>query len=216
MDLHYILKGIIVGLTVSIPLGPIGVIIIQKTIQKGRMAGFLAGMGAAVADLFYASVAAFGLGVVMNFIKEQEFYLQLVGSLILAIVGMKIFYTNPVKQLRSHKSSKKGFLEDFLSIFLLTITNPIAVFVFVAIFAGASFINTDSGITNELFLIIGVFLGGALWWYTLSTVINIFRKKFRLKQLFWINRISGIIIAILGVLAFLASFEPVRKFFNID
>lgn len=180
------------------------------------MAGFLAGMGAAVADLFYASVAAFGLGVVMNFIKEQEFYLQLVGSLILAIVGMKIFYTNPVKQLRSHKSSKKGFLEDFLSIFLLTITNPIAVFVFVAIFAGASFINTDSGITNELFLIIGVFLGGALWWYTLSTVINIFRKKFRLKQLFWINRISGIIIAILGVLAFLASFEPVRKFFNID
>jgi threonine/homoserine/homoserine lactone efflux protein len=164
--------------------------------------------------MFYASVAAFGLGIVINFIKSQEFYLQIIGSVFLMFVGLKIFYTNPVKQLRgNHKPTKKGFLGDFLSIFFLTVSNPIAVFVFVAVFAGASVIDTNSGINNDLLLIFGVLVGGGLWWYTLATVINIFRKKFRLKQLFWINRISGIIIAILGLVAFLMSFEPIKSIF---
>nr|WP_320119038.1 LysE family transporter [uncultured Marinifilum sp.] len=215
MDFQYIFKGIVVGLMVSIPLGPIGVLIIQKTIQKGKLAGFISGMGAAVADMFYATVAAFGLGIVLNFIKTQEFYLQLIGSVFLVYVGMRIFLTNPVKQIRgAKKTGKKGMLGDFLSIFFLTASNPIAVFVFVAVFAGASIFGSNPTLRIELFLILGVLLGGALWWYTLSTIINAFRKKFRLKQLFWINKISGIIIAVLGLLAFLACFEPIKSFIH--
>ncbi|MGQ1909291.1 LysE family translocator [Marinifilum sp. RC60d5] len=215
MDFQYIFKGIVVGLMVSIPLGPIGVLIIQKTIQKGRLAGFISGMGAAVADMFYATVAAFGLGIVLNFIKTQEFYLQLIGSIFLVYVGMRIFLTNPVKQIRgAKKTGKKGMLGDFLSIFFLTASNPIAVFVFVAVFAGTSIFGSNPTLRIELFLILGVLLGGGLWWYTLSTIINAFRKKFRLKQLFWINKISGIIIAVLGLLAFLACFEPIKSFIH--
>lgn len=196
----------------SIPLGPIGVLIIQKTIQKGRLAGFVSGMGAAVADMFFASIAAFGLGIVINFIKAQEFYFQLVGSVFLVYVGLRIFLTNPIKQMREGvKPGKKGMLGGFLSIFFLTISNPIAVFVFVAVFAGTSVIGDHPGLKIELLLILGVLLGGALWWYTLSTIINIFRKKFRLKQLFWINRVSGIVIAVLGFLAFLTCFEPIKS-----
>ncbi|RUT80199.1 lysine transporter LysE [Ancylomarina longa] len=198
---------------VSIPLGPIGVIIIQKTIHKGRLAGFISGLGAAIADMFYATVAAFGLGIVINFIKTQEFYLQLIGSIFLVYVGMRIFLTNPIKQIRGAKrSGKKGLLGDFLSIFFLTVSNPIAVFVFVAVFAGASIFGNNPTVRIELFLILGVLIGGSLWWYTLSTIINAFRRKFRLKQLFWINKISGIVIASLGFLAFLACFEPIKSF----
>ncbi|WP_372752469.1 LysE family translocator [Labilibaculum sp.] len=215
MDFQYLFKGIAVGLMVSIPLGPIGVLIIQKTIQKGRLAGFISGLGAAVADMFYATVAAFGLGMVLSFIESQEFYLQLVGSVFLIYVGMRIFLTNPIKQIRgARKPGKKGMLGDFVSIFFLTASNPIAVFVFVAVFAGTSIFGTDPTLRIELFLILGVLLGGALWWYVLSTIINIFRKKFRLKQLFWINKISGIVIAVLGLLAFLACFEPIKSFIH--
>ena len=198
---------------VSIPLGPIGVLIIQKTIQKGKLAGFISGLGAAVADMFYATVAAFGLGIVINFIKTQEFYLQLIGSIFLVYVGLRIFLTNPVKQVRgANNPGKKGMLGDFLSIFFLTASNPIAVFVFVAVFAGASIFGSNPTLKVELFLILGVLLGGALWWYTLSTIISAFRRKFRLKQLFWINKISGVTIAVLGFLAFLACFEPIKSF----
>ena len=204
-----------VGLMVSIPLGPIGVLIIQKTIQKGRLAGFISGLGAAVADMLYATAAAFGLGMVLSFIKTQEFYLQLVGSIFLVYVGLRIYLTNPIKQIRgTNKPGKKGMLGDFLSIFFLTASNPIAVFVFVAVFAGASIFGSNPTLKIELFLILGVLLGGALWWYTLSTIINIFRKKFRLKQLFWINKTSGIIIAVLGFFAFLACFEPIKSFLH--
>lgn len=199
---------------VSIPLGPIGVLIIQKTLQKGRLAGFISGFGAATADTFYATVAAFGLGIVLNFIKTQEFYIQIVGSVFLVFLGMRIFLANPIKQLRARGTNKKGMLGDFISIFFLTVSNPIAVFVFVAVFAGTSVFGTSPTLRDELFVILGVMLGASLWWYTLSTLINAFRSKFRLKQLFWINKTSGIIIAFLGVLAFMACFEPIKSFIS--
>ncbi len=218
MDVQYIFKGILVGLMVSIPLGPIGVLVIQKTIQKGRLSGFVSGLGAAVADMFYASVAAFGLGIVINFVKTQEFYLQLIGGIFLVYVGMRIFFTNSVKHIRSiYKTKKKNMLGDFLSIFFLTISNPIAVFVFVAIFAGTSILDPvqfQSSLKTELFLIFGILLGASLWWYVLSSLINIFRHKFRLRQLFWINKISGMLIALMGFVVFITCFDPIRSFFN--
>lgn len=196
---------------VSIPLGPIGVVCIQKTIQKGRLAGFVSGSGAALADTFYATVAALGLGYILNFIKEQEFYLQLLGSFVLIAMGTKIYLTNPVKQLRRQKKGKRNLLGDFLSIFILTVSNPFAAFVFVAVFASTSVLTAESGFNVQLLLILGVLLGALSWWYLLSTVINIFRKRFRLKQLYWINKISGIVIAVLGILLLIASFEPIKS-----
>ncbi len=212
MILQYIIKGIIIGLAVSIPLGPIGVLIIQKTIQKGRLYGFISGMGAAVADTLYATIAALGVSVVVNFIKAQEFYLQVIGSVFLIYLGIRIYLSNPITQLRAqYRGGKRGMLGDFLSTFFLTASNPVTVFVFVGIFAGASVFKTEPSLQDHLVLVTSVMLGCVLWWFSLSTIINIFRKKFRLKQLFRINKTSGIIIAILGFLALLASFEPFKS-----
>lgn len=100
-DVVYIFRGMLIGLMVSVPLGPMGVLIIQKTLHKGALSGFIAGMGAACADLFYATVAAFGLGFVINTIKTHEVILQIVGGIFLLIMGLNIYFANPLKQIKS-------------------------------------------------------------------------------------------------------------------
>lgn len=211
-DVVYIFKGILIGLMVSVPLGPMGVLIIQKTLNKGALAGFVSGMGAAFADLFYAMMAAFGLGFVINIIQDYEIFLQVIGGIFLLIVGLKIYFDNPLKQIRTRKRvTKTGLLGDFLSLFFLTVSNPVAIVVFMAVFAGTSVFGESPTIKTELFVLTGVIIGGGLWWYTLSTLVNIFRKKFRLRVLITINRVSGIIITILGGLVILVAFEPFRS-----
>ncbi|MDL2252065.1 LysE family transporter [Odoribacter sp. OttesenSCG-928-J03] len=210
-DLIYIFKGIAIGLMVSIPLGPMGVLIIQKTLHKGALSGFISGMGAACADLFYAIIAAFGLGFVINVIQTHELILQIIGGIFMLIVGLNIYFSNPLKQIKARrKTTKKGLLGDFLSLFFLTASNPIAIVVFMAVFAGTSVLGDEPTFVNEVMLLAGVLLGGAAWWYTLSTVVNIFRKKFKLRLLITINRISGLIITILGAAIILAAFVPVK------
>lgn len=211
-DVVYIFKGMLIGLMVSVPLGPMGVLIIQKTLHKGALSGFIAGMGAACADLFYATVAAFGLGFVINTIKTHEIILQIVGGIFLLIMGLNIYFANPLKQIKARRRvTKKGLLGDFLSLFFLTVSNPVTVVVFMAVFAGTSVLGETPTFSTEIMLLIGVLLGGSAWWYTLSTIVNIFRKKFKLRVLVTINRVSGIIITILGGLVILAAFEPFRS-----
>lgn len=208
-DFVYIFRGMLIGLMVSVPLGPMGVLIIQKTLQKGALAGFISGLGAAFADLFYATVAVFGLGFVVNLIQSHELLLQILGGIVLIIIGLIIYFRNPLKQIRMRKRvSKKGLLGDFATLFFLTVSNPVTIVVFMAVFAGASVFGDAPSFKIELFVLAGILLGGSLWWYTLSTLINIFRKKFRLRVLITINRISGILITILGGLVILVAFEP--------
>ncbi len=210
-DVVYIFKGMLIGLMVSVPLGPMGVLIIQKTLQKGALAGFIAGMGAACADLFYATVAAFGLGFVINIIQTHELVLQIIGGIFLIIVGLKIYFDNPLKQIRMKKRvSKTGLLGDFLTLFFLTVSNPVAIVVFMAVFAGASVFGDEPSFRIELFVLTGV-LADKVYHHTLSALVNIFRRKFRLRVLITINRVSGVIITILGGLVILAVFEPFRS-----
>ncbi len=210
-ELQYIIKGIVVGLMVSVPLGPMGVLIIQKTLHKGKLAGFIAGLGAASADTFYAVVATFGFGFIVNFIESQEFWLQFAGSIVVVIIGLKIYFANPIKQYKAQREAKVGFFSDFVSLFFLTASNPVVVFFFIATFAGTSIFGTEPTMVNEAMVIIGVFLGATFWWYTLSTIIDLFRKKFRLRSLFVINRVSGVIISILGLFMFISLFEPIKS-----
>ena len=213
-DILYLFKGMLVGLMVSIPLGPMGVLIIQKTLHKGALSGFIAGMGAASADLFYAAVAAFGLGFVINIVQAHELLLQIIGGIFLIVIGLKIYFDNPIRQIRQRRQgrvSKTGLLGDYLSLFFLTVSNPITVVVFMAVFAGMSVFGESSSLLGEVLVVAGVLLGGGVWWYTLSTLVNIFRKKFRLRVQITINRVSGMIITILGALVILSAFAPFKN-----
>ena len=206
-----LVKGVIVGLLASIPLGPIGVICIQRNVNKGKLSGFLSGLGAATADTIFAAIAGFSLTFVISYIEEKQFIFQAIGGLIVFLLGIKIFYTNPVRQLRRHKRKQNNLLEDYFSVLAVTITNPLAVFLFIALFASLGVVTDSSNWTHSLITTSGVFLGAALWWYILTSLVNAFRTKFRLKQLWWINKVSGAAIFTLGAIAIIGL---IRIFFE--
>ena len=194
-------QGVLVGLGASIPLGPIGVLCVQRTLSKGRNSGFISGMGAAFVDTFFAALAIMGLAYIQALIKSHESYFLCVGGLLVVFFGLKIYLSNPVKQIRQ-ANFKKRRVEDFLSVVLLTISNPGALFLILGLFALVNpNINTIAGSFAISTVLWGVFAGSGLWWYSLSTGISVFRNKFRLKQLWMINRVSGIIIMALGLIS---------------
>lgn len=196
-----LIKGFIVGLGASIPLGPLGVLCVQKTLSKGRNSGLFTGLGASVSDTFYAGLSLIGLSFVENLIHENRAIVMLLGGIVIALIGLKVYTTNPIKQIRQ-KSSNKRHLEDFVEALVMTITNPGAIFLILGLFAAVGINSSDNtGNISIITTLWGVFLGTATWWFILTTTINVFRKKFRLKQLMMINRIAGIIIAVLGIIS---------------
>ncbi len=202
MNWSYIIDGIIIGISASIPLGPIGVLVIQRTLNKGRLSGFISGLGAALSDTIYAIIAGFSLSFIVGFIETQMLWIQIIGASVLIGLGLKIFYTNPATQLRRQKKRSSSLVQDLFSTFILTITNPLAVFLFLAFFAGFRVVEAEQSLYDRFMLIIGVFAGASLWWFTLSSLINMLRSKINLRRLFWLNKIAGSTIIVLVCVAF--------------
>jgi len=206
MGIMSFVNGVILGFSASVPLGPIGLICIQKTLNRGRWAGIISGAGAASSDTFFAIIAAFGISFISNFIEQQQFTLRIIGSIILVLLGLKIFLTNLAIQIRKQNRKKNNLLSDFISIFFLTLSNPVTVFVFGAVFASSGVIKVQNTFVDLVFIVIGVFAGAMFWWLILTNIVNSFRKKFNLKRLWWINKITGAVIVLFGIFVFIASF----------
>jgi threonine/homoserine/homoserine lactone efflux protein len=207
-----LIKGFIVGLGASIPLGPLGVLCVQKTLGNGRNSGFITGLGASVSDTFYAAISLMGLAFIQNLIDENMDWVMFIGGLIIMYIGVKIYLTNPIKQIKQKNKNKKH-VEDFFEALFMTITNPGAIFLILGLFAAVG-INVGESVSKSTLIatLWGVFAGSAAWWFALSTTINVFRKRFRIKQLMMINKISGIVIFVLGLISmFNGVFELVLK-----
>jgi threonine/homoserine/homoserine lactone efflux protein len=201
----------IVGVSVSAPLGPLGVLCIQRTINKGLLSGFVSGLGAAVADILYASVAGFGISIIADFLKDHQEIIRAIGGLIVLVVGIMIFRSNPVKQFRQQKMQKRSYVSDFVSSIFITITNPLTIVFFGAVFAGFGLDETTT-INPVVLTLLGIFLGALTWWLGLTILVNIFRNKIRLRNLYWINKITGILVAIFGLAVFISIFFPIITF----
>ncbi|MGP1461272.1 MAG: LysE family translocator [Bacteroides sp.] len=213
MWLLALLKGILVGICASIPLGPVGVICVQQTVNRGRRAGFASGYGAAVADTLFASVAFLSLSVVLDFIDAHRQAIQVSGGVLLIVLGFITFVRNAVKQFRKDRASKKkNYAQDFVYVFLLTLTNPLTVFIFLTLFAAFGMHNAEGG--GGLWILIptlvGVHLGATSWWYMLTYTVSRFQSFFRLRQVWWFNKIAGVVIMLLGVLMGLYPFLGIR------
>lgn len=211
--LMFFFKGILIGFVASIPLGPVGVICVQRALCKNQRAGFISGLGAASADTVFATVAAFFLSIVMAFIQRYTIILKVIGGICVIIVGMSIFLKNPVVQIRKNRANKGSLWSDYLSVFFITLTNPAFILMFIALFASFG-ISIDGGpVFMGTGLITGVFIGGALWWLTLTSAISLLRKKFRPRHMLYLNRISGALIVLLGIIAILSIFTniPIAK-----
>jgi len=203
MEINFFVKGIILGFSIAAPVGPIGVLCIRKTLQFGRLSGLFSGLGAATADTVYGVVAAFGLTLISSFLLAGQFWLQLLGGVFLIYLGLKTFSSKAAET--SNNISHKTLFGDFISTFFLTITNPMTIFSYLAVFAGLGLSNTSGNYASACMLVLGVFFGSAFWWLILSEGITFFRKKISQKAMIWINRLAGIIIIAFGITALLSN-----------
>jgi threonine/homoserine/homoserine lactone efflux protein len=199
MAFALIIKGILMGLLVSVPPGPVGAMCIKRTMSRGIRSGVVSGIGAASADTLYALVAGLGLSYVINFIEKEQYWIQLIGSIIIMGIAIKMFYTNPAVEFRNNRTRRSKPMEEYLSIFLVTLSNPMVVFIFIAMFAGFNMLDGNTNPFITLFLIGGVFAGAMLWWFILSLTVNRFRNRIRLKNIWWMNKILGVIVFICGL-----------------
>lgn len=195
-----LLKSFILGLSVSAPVGPIGLLCIQRILSRGKTAGFMTGLGASSANLIYASIAAFGFSVVSSFLIEQQMLLRIIGTVFLFYLGIKTFLKKPSNTAANLKG--ESYIGMYLSTFILMITNPVTILNFVAMFAGLGFDKSSNTNLSSFSFIIGVFLGAIAWWFILSNVVSKFRNKIT-PHLGLVNKIAGLLIIILGIISFI-------------
>lgn len=198
-NLFIFLRGFLIGISIAAPVGPIGVLCIRRTLAEGKLKGFLSGLGAASADMLYGAIAAFGLTVVTDLLVENKFWLRLLGGCFLLYLGVKTFLEKPAAH--AAQSDQSGYFGAYISTFFLTITNPMTIFSFAAIFAGTMFIGNTS---SPILLVAGVFAGSATWWLALSFGVGLLRERLDQNLMLWINRGSGLIIIAFGVFALAA------------
>ncbi len=199
MAILFFLKGIAIGFSIAAPVGPIGILCIRRTLSNGRASGLFSGLGAATADAIYGSIAGFGLTFISNFLVSQATWLRFAGGVFLIYLGARTFLSKTSEQQVTAK--KMGLLGDYLSTFVLTLTNPLTIISFAAVFAGLGLGSAAADYGSAAFLVLGVFLGSAFWWFLLSGGVALFRARFSLGGLRWVNRFSGLIIAAFGLLA---------------
>lgn len=199
MEMSLFLKGFTIGIAIAAPVGPIGVLCIQRTLTRGVFHGLISGLGAATADALYGFTAAFGLTIISDVILAYQFWFRLVGGIFLCYLGVKAFLAAPAPEAAAERNL--GHLEAYGTTLLLTIMNPVTILAFAAIFSGVGLLGDSLHYVPASLLVMGVFTGSGVWWCILSGCTNMFRKKSSLQKLAWVNQISGIIIFTFGVFA---------------
>ena len=204
MNLGFLVRGIVIGFSIAAPVGPIGVLCIRRTLADGRTAGLATGLGAATADAIYGCVAAFGLTALTDFLVGGQSWIRLIGGAFLIILGVRTMMAEPAERAARMRGS--GLFGAYATTFMLTLTNPMTILSFVAIFATIGVGTSRSDPLGAASLVLGVFMGSALWWLALSGTVAKLRSRFDLERLEWVNRISGGIITAFGVAAIVSLF----------
>ena len=192
------LKGVLIGFAMAVPIGPIGIICIRKTLTEGRLRGLIIGLGAATADLLYGCVAAFGLTIISSTLDNQRIWIRLIGGALLLFLGVRTFRARPSNS--NIPINNRGILRSYFTIVFLTLTNPLTIFAFIAVFAALG-LGSSLGYFSASALVAGVFIGSCLWFLLLSSSVILFKKKLDLVGLSWVNRIAGALIIISGIIA---------------
>lgn len=213
--IEILLRGAGVGLASSITVGPVAVLCIQRTLSKSRRSGMVSGIGVACADTLMALIAFFFYSMLQAQIEQYSQLLRVVGGVFVVIVGVVIFFQNPVPQIRRNRAGKTSLWQDFVSMFGFTIANFVVVIPYILAFfamfsVGTVDENTDvATIVTSALIIAGFFCGALLWWFLLTSLISLFRRRFRPRHMLTINHIAGIIIGLLGVYTILSTFYTI-------
>ena len=172
-----IVKGFIIGVVVSAPLGPVGVLCIQRTLNKGRWYGFVTGLGASLSDIAYALLTGYGMSFVFDYINKNIFYLQLLGSIMLLLFGIYTFRSNPVQSIRPASSNKGSYFHNFITAFFVTLSNPLIIFLFIGLFARFAFVQPGVVVFEEITGYLAIASGALVWWLGITYFVNKVRTK---------------------------------------
>lgn len=194
-------KGILTGVLTSMPLGPIAILIIQRTVNKSYKSGLFSALGATTTDTLYAILAGFSLTYILSFLREFQTIFQIMGGLTLLTLGCYIFQKNPTKSLEKYRRRGTNYIQDYFSTMLIAISNPTLIMIYIALFAGTGIAFNIDHIGDALQMIAGFILGSITWWLLLTSTINLLRHRFNLQALWWFNKISGSIIILFVVIS---------------
>jgi threonine/homoserine/homoserine lactone efflux protein len=209
--LDAIYKGIIIGVLVSAPMGPIGLMCVQRTLNKGRWHGFISGLGAALSDLVYASITCLGMGIIIDFVDAYRVILQIIGSILLLLFGFYTFRTNPSKSLHKPKVGGNSFSQDAVTAFFLTLSNPLIIFLYIALFARFNFIDPDKTLYSIIIGLSFIVLGALGWWFLVSTLIGKLRTIINVRGLWIINKVVGGTIMFLSFIGIIYSILDINQ-----
>ncbi len=214
MPVHLLIEGIVIGFVVAVPVGPLGLLCINRALSLGPASGFFSGLGVATADALAAGIAALGISLISTFLLGHQMLLRLVGGLILCYLGFKIYRTNPSEE-SSPASNINGLLSAYATTFLLTFSNPVTILSFMAIYAGWGVESLSGHYLAAAVLTLGVFIGSTLWWVVMFLGLTAYRDRFNAQLLGCIHRISGAVIAVFGFIVLL-SLSPLKSTLGIQ
>jgi threonine/homoserine/homoserine lactone efflux protein len=206
LEASVLARGALLGFSIAAPVGPIGVLCIRRTLADGRLMGLATGLGAAAADGVYGALAALGLTAVTGALVGASTIVRLIGGVLLLVMAWRV-WTAPAPE-RAANVSASGLLGAFGSTFLLTISNPMTILSFLAVFAGLGIGSTHGRPLAGLLLVLGVIVGSAAWWFLLSAIVSLLRAKFDSRAMRWVNRVSAGVIAAFGVVAIASLAAP--------
>lgn len=201
--MSYILfiKVFFAGFLLSMPIGPVNLLCIRRTLTGGWMAGFVSGLGAATADTLYSLIAAFGVSFIIDFLMMEKTCFQIAGGIFLCFLGIHTYRLAPKEKNAAQVS--RGLARAYAMAFFLTISNPASILALMALFAGLGVANHGSDLSSSILLALGIFSGATLWWLTLCGIVSLFRNKVTSHGVRWLNRISGAIITAFGIFTLL-------------
>lgn len=200
MSLLFFIKGLLVGLSISAPVGPMGLLCIRRTLAFGRLSGILTGLGVATADGTFSTLAAFGVAVISQVLTEHGLLFRLFGAMVLCLLGARIFFSKIQAGTPETVLPAERRIRMYLTALLLALSNPLGILFFTAVFAGSGLADTNGSLPSAVLLVAGVASGSLLWWVLLSTVVSLLGRKLSPRTLSWINRASGLLIALFGAL----------------
>lgn len=202
MNGGFYLRGLVLGFSIAVTVGPMSILCIQRTFQKGYLYGLVSGMGVATADGIYGSIAAFGLTVITSFLVSEQKWIRLVGGVFLIYLGIRTMLAKPAEKAASAQAH--NFAGAYASTLLLTLANPLTILSFAIIFAGLGVGATGGNYLAAALVVAGVFSGSAAWWCILTGGISLLRRRFTPTWLRWLNRVSGLVIALFGIIALIS------------
>jgi len=206
MNFELPIRGIATGLIIAAPVGPVNVLCIQRTLGKGWKSGLISGLGAAAADTIYGAIAGFSITLVIDFLLKEQFWIRVLGGFLLIAIGIVYFFRKPIELKEKKEESTHS---DFVSTFLLTLTNPTTVLSFIAVLATMG-MREQRTVPLTLLLIAGIFVGSMMWWLLLTGIVYRLRRTIKQQTMCWMNRIAGFAIGAFGIINIILGFTHRR------